>query len=172
MMEDRFAMFDSDYKIGWISSDSDQLVISEQTRGIMQGIESTLLSSKFKTHELLYFAGQGSSPEWNEKFTFRVEYPGADNQYKLVLKIMDHDTFSTDDYLGQATIYLEDFLALGVENGTAELHPRKYRVVGSNQVYNGEIQVGITFTPKVSLCFVQAETSGEAFGGWKESNYY
>ncbi|KAK2984322.1 hypothetical protein RJ640_009351 [Escallonia rubra] len=105
--------------------------------------------AEFNTHQLPYFAGQGSTPVWDEKFTFRVEYPGADNQYKLVLKIMDHDTFSTDDYLGQATIYLEDFLALGVENGTAELHPRKYRVVGSNQAYNGEIQVGITFTPKV-----------------------
>lgn len=48
-------------------------------------------------------AGQGSNPKWNEKFTFRVEYPGADEHPKLVIKIMDHDTFSADDYIGQTT---------------------------------------------------------------------
>lgn len=48
-------------------------------------------------------AGQGKAPVWNEKFTFRAEYRGGDDQYKLILKIMDHDTFSSDDYLGQAT---------------------------------------------------------------------
>lgn len=48
-------------------------------------------------------AGQGSSPVWNEKFTFRVDYPGASNEYKLVLNVMDKDTFSKDDFVGQAT---------------------------------------------------------------------
>ena len=47
--------------------------------------------------------GQGGSPVWNEKITFRVEYPGQGDQYKLILKIMDKDTFSTDDFVGQAT---------------------------------------------------------------------
>lgn len=47
-------------------------------------------------------AGQGSKPEWNEKFTFKIEYPSVDGQYKLILKLMDHDTFSSDDYLGEA----------------------------------------------------------------------
>lgn len=48
-------------------------------------------------------AGEGSNPKWNQKFSFRVEYPGADKQPKLVLKIMDHDTFSSDDNIGQTT---------------------------------------------------------------------
>uniref|UniRef100_A0A5B7C506 C2 domain-containing protein n=1 Tax=Davidia involucrata TaxID=16924 RepID=A0A5B7C506_DAVIN len=113
----------------------------------------------------IHGAGQGSNPVWNEKFKFNVEYPGADDQYKLILKIMDKDAFSADDYLGQATIYLKDLLALGVENGTAELHPRKYSVVYADQTYCGEIRVGVTFTPKV-----QEETE-EDFGGWKESDY-
>lgn len=47
--------------------------------------------------------GQGSKPVWDEKFSFRVEYPGANDQYKLILNVMDKDTFSADDYLGQAT---------------------------------------------------------------------
>ncbi|XP_021813767.1 elicitor-responsive protein 1 [Prunus avium] len=66
---------------------------------------------------------QGSSPVWNERFTFRAEYPGSGEQYKVTLKIMDKDTFTADDYIGEATIYVKDLLALGVENGTAQLHP-------------------------------------------------
>ena len=49
------------------------------------------------------------------------------------------------------SIYVEDLMAVGVENGTAELHPRKYSVVRKEQSYCGEIEVGVTFTPKVFL---------------------
>ncbi|KAG6670105.1 16 kDa phloem protein 1-like [Carya illinoinensis] len=111
--------------------------------------------------------GQGASPVWNEKLTFRVEYPGVGDQYKLILKIMDDDTFSTDDFIGQATIYVEDLLAVGVENGTAELHPRKYSVVRVDQTYCGEIEVGVTFTKKV-----EEKSNEEEFGGWKQSHHY
>ncbi|RVX13876.1 Elicitor-responsive protein 1 [Vitis vinifera] len=90
----------------------------------------------------------------------------GEGQYKLVLKIMDKDTFSADDFLGQASIYLEDLLALGVENGKAELHPCKYRVVRTDQTYCGEIRVGINFTPKV-----KEEKDEIQVGGWKESDY-
>ncbi|KAM3234920.1 protein C2-DOMAIN ABA-RELATED 4-like [Capsicum annuum] len=33
---------------------------------------------------------------------------------------MDHDTFSADDYLGDATIYWKEFIELGLENGRVE----------------------------------------------------
>ncbi|XP_047306857.1 16 kDa phloem protein 1 [Impatiens glandulifera] len=122
---------------------------------------------KYKTQERnsSVARGSGSNPEWNEKFSFRVEYPGGDNNYKLILTVMDKDTFSADDALGQATVYLEDLLAMGVENnGVAEMHPRKYSVVSCDQSYCGEIQVGIRFTPKI-----QHQTDGEEYGGWKDS---
>lgn len=53
-------------------------------------------------------------------------------------------------------IYVEDLLALGVENGTAEQHPSKHSVVTADQSYCGEIQVGITFTRKVNfhICMI------------------
>jgi len=114
--------------------------------------------------------GKGGSPVWNEKFTFRVEYPGGgDSQNKLILNVMDKDTFSSDDYLGQATIYLEELLALGVEKGNAELHPQKYSIVALDKSYCGEIQVGIKFTPKVEE--EEGDDGGNEFGGWKESDY-
>jgi hypothetical protein len=48
-------------------------------------------------------AGQGGRPVWNETLTFKVEYPGQGGNYKLILKIMDKDTFSADDSVGEAT---------------------------------------------------------------------
>lgn len=46
---------------------------------------------------------------------------------------------------------MKDLLTSGVENGSAELHPCKYRVVSATQSYIGEIQVGVTFTLKVYI---------------------
>ncbi|KAL3579150.1 hypothetical protein D5086_020654, partial [Populus alba] len=103
--------------------------------------------------------GQGGHPVWNERLTFKVEYPGQAGEYKLSLKIMDKDTFSADDFIGEATIYVKDLLTSGVENGSAELHPCKYRVVSATQSYTGEIQVGVTFTLKVEK--LQAELDEE-----------
>ena len=44
------------------------------------------------------------------------------------------------------SIYVEDLMAIGVENGTAVLYPHKYRVFRKDQSYCGEIKVGVTFT--------------------------
>ncbi|XP_022890940.1 elicitor-responsive protein 1-like isoform X2 [Olea europaea var. sylvestris] len=101
------------------------------------------------------------------KQEFKSTVAKDDNQYELVLKIMDHDTFSADDYLGQATIYVKDLIKIGVEEGKAEIHPQKYRVVSTDQIYYGEIQVGITFTAKQKT----VEEEEEEYGGWKESDY-
>ncbi|XP_022870800.1 elicitor-responsive protein 1-like [Olea europaea var. sylvestris] len=89
----------------------------------------------------------------------------ADEQYKLVLKIMAYDTFTADDYLGQATIYVKELIELGLEKGKAELRPQKYRVVFTDKTYCGEIQVGVTFTAK------EETDEEEEYGAWKESNY-
>ncbi|KAG9454698.1 hypothetical protein H6P81_007602 [Aristolochia fimbriata] len=110
--------------------------------------------------------GAGGSPVWNERFTFRVDYPGADNQYKLILKIMDKDTFSADDFVGEASIHVEDLLALGMERGKAELHPTKHRVLLADRSYCGEIRVGLIFTRKV-----EDVVDREEYGGWRHSQY-
>ena len=44
------------------------------------------------------YAGQGSTPEWNETFVFNVNSGGAD----LILKIMDSDYGTEDDCVGEA----------------------------------------------------------------------
>ncbi|KAA0037639.1 elicitor-responsive protein 1-like [Cucumis melo var. makuwa] len=124
-----------------------------------------LIQYKGQEHKSSVARNEGGSPVWNEKFTFKAEYPGTGDNFKIILKIMDHDTFSADDFIGQASIYVKDLLALGVENGVSELGPQKYRVVGDNLNYNGEIQVGVTFTQKVT------EYDGEEVGGWKQSGY-
>jgi hypothetical protein len=47
-------------------------------------------------------------------------------------------------------IYVKDLLVEGVDNGSAELRPRKYSVVRADNSYCGEIEVGLTFTRKVN----------------------
>lgn len=127
-----------------------------------------LLQYRGQEHKSSTSRGKGSKPEWNEKFTFKIEYPSIDGQYKLILKLMDHDTFSSDDCLGEAIIYLKEFIEMGLENGRAEIHPKKYSVVGSDQSYCGEVLVGITFTPKKTT----HDEEEEEYDGWKESNDY
>ncbi|CAN6711164.1 unnamed protein product [Malus baccata var. baccata] len=95
-------------------------------------------------------SGQGSEPEWNETFSFTV----SDDVDELRLKIMDKDTFSSDDFIGEATVALEPLFAEG------SLPPTPYNVVNQDKEYSGEIKVGLTFTPE------------DSSGGWKESSAY
>lgn len=36
-------------------------------------------------------------------FKFQINSAAANAQHKLILRIMDHDNFSSDDFLGEAT---------------------------------------------------------------------
>lgn len=47
------------------------------------------------------------------------------------------------------SIYVKVLFEQGLENGKAELHTQKYRVVSTDKIYHGEIQVGVTFTANV-----------------------
>ncbi|KAI3974507.1 hypothetical protein MKX01_018000 [Papaver californicum] len=96
--------------------------------------------------------GQGKTPVWNEKLKFDVEYAGnirdGHPQYELKFKIMDKDTFSKDDFVGELKIYVDDLLAQGMVNGKAQIPPCNYSIIGSNQSDNGGIRIGLAFTPK------------------------
>ncbi|XP_037450168.1 elicitor-responsive protein 3-like isoform X1 [Triticum dicoccoides] len=45
-------------------------------------------------------SGKGSNPEWNESFVFTV----SDHATELVIKLMDSDSGTSDDFVGEATI--------------------------------------------------------------------
>ncbi|TQE04552.1 hypothetical protein C1H46_009859 [Malus baccata] len=100
-------------------------------------------------------SGQGSEPEWNETFSFTV----SDDVDELRLKIMDKDTFSSDDFIGEATVALEPLFAEG------SLPPTPYNVVNQDKEYSGEIKVGLTFTPERS-------GHGDSSGDYGDSEGY
>ncbi|OEL17477.1 Elicitor-responsive protein 3 [Dichanthelium oligosanthes] len=87
---------------------------------------------------MIMHTGKGTSPEWNENFVFTV----SDKTTDLLIKLMDSDTGTTDDFVGEATIPLE---AVYTERS---IPPTIYNVV-KGEKYCGEIKVGLTFTPEV-----------------------
>ncbi|KAJ6404587.1 hypothetical protein OIU84_012704 [Salix udensis] len=82
---------------------------------------------------------------------------------ELVLKIMDRDTLTDDDYLGKASIPLEPLFIEGNLPATA------YSVV-KDEEYRGEIRVGLSFTPEDRTSRA-LDAEEEGYGGWKESAY-
>ncbi|CAM0883516.1 unnamed protein product [Alopecurus aequalis] len=89
---------------------------------------------------------EGRNPSWNEKLQFQIYSTAASVQHKLILRIIDHDNLSSDDFLGEATINVTDLISIGMEKGTSELIPAKYCVVTADNSFHGEVKVGITFT--------------------------
>ncbi|KAG6400459.1 hypothetical protein SASPL_137291 [Salvia splendens] len=100
-------------------------------------------------------AVDGSCSEWNESFLFSI----SSDVPELKIKLMDKDTFTADDFIGEATIPLQP---LFVENS---LPPMAYHVV-KDEEYHGEVRVALTFTPQRSR---GDEVEEESLGGWKQS---
>ncbi|KAM3338673.1 protein C2-DOMAIN ABA-RELATED 4-like [Capsicum galapagoense] len=94
-----------------------------------------------------------------------MEYPSVDGQYKLILKLMDHDTFSADDYLGDATIYWKEFIELGLENGRVE----NLKFILKNLVWWAVLNVTVVKFNLASLSPLRKATQYEEveYGGWK-----
>lgn len=110
---------------------------------------------------------QGRNPCWNEVFKFQINSAAANVQHKLILRIMDHDNFSSDDFLGEATIDVTDIVSLGAERGTYHVNAAKHNVVLADKTYHGEIKVAITFTSTQT----QVQEDGGAIGGWRHSSF-
>ncbi|CAL5442411.1 unnamed protein product [Camellia sinensis] len=104
-------------------------------------------------------SGKGSEPEWNESFLFTV----SDGTRELLIKIMDSDHGSADDFVGEATIPLEPVFMEG------SMATASYNVV-KDEEYHGEIKIGLTFTSEEGCEDVFCEQE-ESSGGWKESSY-
>ncbi|XP_006644991.1 elicitor-responsive protein 1 isoform X1 [Oryza brachyantha] len=107
---------------------------------------------------------QGKNPSWNEVFKFQINSTAATGQHKLFLRLMDRDTFSRDDLLGEATIDVTDLISLGMEHGTWQMSESKHRVVLADKTYHGEIRVGLTFTAAA-----KPQDHGKQVGGWAHS---
>ncbi|KAI4377873.1 hypothetical protein MLD38_015436 [Melastoma candidum] len=103
-------------------------------------------------------SGQGAMPEWNETFVFTI----SGGVTELSLKVMDKDTFSADDNLGEATIDLKPLF----EEGT--LPATTYNVV-KDQEYRGQIKLSLAFTPEER--HDRGWQPEESYGGWKQSSF-
>ncbi|XP_065864167.1 elicitor-responsive protein 3-like [Euphorbia lathyris] len=100
---------------------------------------------------------KGCEAEWNETFLFSI----SEGATQIILKIMDSDRFTVDDFVGEATIPLATVFIEG------SVPPTTYKVVKEEE-YCGEIKVALNFTPRGGHG-VDIEDE-EKYGGWKESS--
>ncbi|PHT70075.1 Elicitor-responsive protein 3 [Capsicum annuum] len=103
------------------------------------------------------YVREGSAPEWNETFVFTI----SGDVEEITLKIMDKNTFSSDDFVGEATISLHEVLREG------EVSARSYNVV-KDEEYCGEIKLGLTFT---SGSGSHRGSRDEEYGGRRKSRH-
>ncbi|XP_009600806.1 elicitor-responsive protein 3-like [Nicotiana tomentosiformis] len=100
-------------------------------------------------------SGEGSEPEWNETFLFTI----SQGVEEITLRIMDKDTFSSDDFVGEATISLHEVFR------EREVPTRSYNVV-KDEEYCGEIKLGLTFTAESNS---ERGCDEEGYGGRRQS---
>ncbi|XP_027338343.1 C2 domain-containing protein At1g63220-like [Abrus precatorius] len=98
-----------------------------------------ILTYRTQEHRSSVAKGAGSKAHWNESFLFTV----SDSVSELNLRLMDKDSLTNDDFLGQTKINLETVFAEGTIPETA------YNVV-KEQEYCGELKVALTFNSERS----------------------
>ncbi|KAL6498819.1 hypothetical protein OROGR_028366 [Orobanche gracilis] len=102
----------------------------------LSGIDPyAILTCRTQEKKSSVVTGQGACPEWNETFLFAV----SRGVNELKIKLMDKDTFTQDDVLGEAIIPLEPVLA------EESVETMSYNVVKEGK-YCGEVRVGLKFT--------------------------
>ncbi|KAI4328748.1 hypothetical protein L6164_021081 [Bauhinia variegata] len=85
----------------------------------------------------------------------------SDSESELNLRIMDKDTFTDDDFVGEAIIFLEPVFV----NGSV---PETAYVVVKDEKYSGEIKVALTFTPERGRGIDEEEEEISKLRPWKE----
>lgn len=60
-----------------------------------------LIQYEGQEHKSSVAKGGERNHVWDEKFMFKVENFGSKDKHKMIFKIMDKDTFSADDFMGQ-----------------------------------------------------------------------
>ena len=58
-----------------------------------------LSDTNTSNYNTIMHTGKGTNPEWNENFVFTV----SDRTTDLIIKLMDSDTGTADDFVGEAT---------------------------------------------------------------------
>ncbi|XP_057777877.1 elicitor-responsive protein 3-like isoform X2 [Salvia miltiorrhiza] len=99
---------------------------------------------------------EGSAPTWNETFMFSI----SEGVKELKIRIMDKDTLSADDFVGEVTVPLEP--AFEAERVPTTMY---------NVVKDGTLCGGLNVSLKFTHQNIRSRGfSSEDLGGWKSSS--
>lgn len=82
--------------------------------------------------------GTQGDPRWDETFSFQVD----SDVTEALIKLFDKDDLKADDPLGNVVLPLHKVFSRG------HVPPTKYKVLGSKGQPQGEVSVGLKFSPK------------------------
>lgn len=132
-----------------------------------KGLESTeffcnmdpyvILTCRTQEQQSKVATGGDTAPKWNETIVFTIN----GHVPEMHVKIMDKDTVTADDFVGEANIPLEPVYEEGYTPPTA------YNVVKDGE-FKGEIKISLAFTPQERGCRGYGVPE-EELGGWKQS---
>ncbi|CAM8909545.1 unnamed protein product [Rhodiola kirilowii] len=103
-------------------------------------------------------SGMGSEPEWNETFLFTI----SEGVEELFIKLLDRDTATHDDLVGEVSVPLEPLFADG------SIPVQSYSVVKDRE-YKGELRLALNFFPEETR--ERSYKQDESYGGWKQSSF-
>eukprot|EP00250_Pteridium_aquilinum_P015054 c22349_g1_i1 orf=271-1032(+) len=81
----------------------------------------------------------GADPQWDQTLVFSIDSEVTE----VLIKLFDRDTFTADDPLGTAIVPLHKAFAEGY------VPPTAYKVLGKQGQPQGEVTVGLKYTPKL-----------------------
>jgi hypothetical protein len=125
--------------------------IADQDPYVILTMDSRAKKYSFRT-QVHY--GAGRAPVWNETFQFDV-VDAAD--FKLV--VMDKDTYSADDLVGEVTVDLASVYRWGVRDAWA---PIKRKGAWGGMEHRGEVRLEVDFVGPRGVAFPQMRTDTAA----------
>jgi len=114
--------------------------------GSTDGYVKVLLGENKDTQQKTSTVSKSLDPEWNENFAFAI---GSDSSEILNFRLFDKETFSKDDFIGLASISVQDIITRGPQTKQFSLIDKKDNIVKGKSGVDTSLTVELGWTADV-----------------------